>query len=314
MAPGEPRAAGARRAGPGGRAPPPAAGCSLRLLQQSAELGDLVRGQRCDELRQRDRMVTGRRQQLAHPLRGLLFPALAWAVGERAARPAPLDEPFLPQPGEDGHHRRVGEWSFRVETALYVARGQRLGAVPQHVHNEALELARGQLGPGHPTSSVMNGPRPPQRRRAAALAATTTACRPPPRPARRRIAAALLVVLAVPRRVRREGPVPRTGILAVRRGGPMRGYEMSKDDYLKRLRRVEDQVRGLQRMIDEDTYCIDVLTQVSAVTSALQSVAVGLLDEHVRHCVSDAARGDDAERAEAMVTEATKAIERLVKS
>ncbi|HKH06835.1 MAG TPA: metal-sensitive transcriptional regulator [Acidimicrobiales bacterium] len=94
----------------------------------------------------------------------------------------------------------------------------------------------------------------------------------------------------------------------------MRGYEMSKDDYLKRLRRVEGQVRGLQRMIDEDTYCIDVLTQVSAVTSALQSVAVGLLDEHVRHCVSDAARGDDAERAEAMVTEATKAIERLVKS
>jgi DNA-binding FrmR family transcriptional regulator len=94
----------------------------------------------------------------------------------------------------------------------------------------------------------------------------------------------------------------------------MRGYEMSKDDYLKRLRRVEGQVRGLQRMIDEDTYCIDVLTQVSAVTSALQSVAVGLLDEHVRHCVSDAARGDDAERAEEMVTEATKAIERLVKS
>jgi len=94
----------------------------------------------------------------------------------------------------------------------------------------------------------------------------------------------------------------------------MRGYEMSKDDYLKRLRRVEGQVRGLQRMIDEDTYCIDVLTQVSAVKSALQSVAVGLLDEHVRHCVSDAARGDDAERAEAMVTEATKAIERLVKS
>ena len=93
----------------------------------------------------------------------------------------------------------------------------------------------------------------------------------------------------------------------------MRGYEMNKDDYLRRLRRVEGQVRGLQRMIDEDTYCIDVLTQVSAVTSALQSVAVGLLDEHMRHCVSDAARGDDG-RADQMVTEATRAIERLVKS
>ena len=94
----------------------------------------------------------------------------------------------------------------------------------------------------------------------------------------------------------------------------MRGYTMDKDDYLKRLRRIEGQVRGLQRMVDEDTYCIDVLTQVSAVTSALQSVAVGLLDQHVRHCVSDAARGEDATRAEEMVTEATRAIERLVKS
>ena len=94
----------------------------------------------------------------------------------------------------------------------------------------------------------------------------------------------------------------------------MRGYTMNKDDYLKRLRRIEGQVRGLQRMVDDDTYCIDVLTQVSAVTKALQSVAVGLLDEHVRHCVSDAARGDDQARADEMVTEATRAIERLVKS
>lgn len=92
----------------------------------------------------------------------------------------------------------------------------------------------------------------------------------------------------------------------------MRGYAMDKDDYLKRLRRIEGQVRGLQRMVDEDTYCIDVLTQVSAVTKALQSVAVGLLDQHVRHCVSDAARGDDPARADEMVTEATRAIERLV--
>lgn len=89
---------------------------------------------------------------------------------------------------------------------------------------------------------------------------------------------------------------------------------MNKDDYHKRLRRIEGQVRGLQRMIDEDTYCIDVLTQVSAVTKALQSVAVGLLDEHMRHCVADAARGDDAEKADDMVSEATRAIERLVRS
>ena len=94
----------------------------------------------------------------------------------------------------------------------------------------------------------------------------------------------------------------------------MRGYTLEKDDYLKRLRRIEGQVRGLQRMIEEDTYCIDVLTQVSAVTKALESVAVGLLDEHVRHCVRDAAVGDDAARADEMIDEAMKAIERLVKA
>lgn len=93
----------------------------------------------------------------------------------------------------------------------------------------------------------------------------------------------------------------------------MRGYTMNKDDYLKRLRRVEGQVRGLQRLIDEDTYCIDILTQISAVTKALQSVAVGLLDEHVRHCVRDAA-GESSERADAMIEEATRAIERLVRA
>jgi DNA-binding FrmR family transcriptional regulator len=90
----------------------------------------------------------------------------------------------------------------------------------------------------------------------------------------------------------------------------MRGYTMSKDEYLKRLRRIEGQVRGLQRMVDEDTYCIDILTQVSAVTKALQGVAVGLLDEHVRHCVRNASDGD----ADGMITEATQAIERLVRS
>ena len=94
----------------------------------------------------------------------------------------------------------------------------------------------------------------------------------------------------------------------------MRGYTMNKDDYTKRLRRIEGQVRGIQRMIDEDEYCIDVLTQVSAATKALQSVAVGLLDEHIRHCVADATRGDDPDRASEMVTEATRAIERLVRA
>jgi DNA-binding FrmR family transcriptional regulator len=88
------------------------------------------------------------------------------------------------------------------------------------------------------------------------------------------------------------------------------GYTLDKDDYAKRLARIEGQVRGIRRMIDEDTYCIDILTQVSAVTKALQSVAVGLLDQHVRHCVANA----DGDALEDMVTEATRAIERLVKS
>jgi CsoR family transcriptional regulator, copper-sensing transcriptional repressor len=92
----------------------------------------------------------------------------------------------------------------------------------------------------------------------------------------------------------------------------MRGYEINKDEYLKRLARIEGQVRGLQRMITEDKYCIDVLTQVNAASAALKGVAVGLLDEHIRHCVREAA-GDDA-TAEEMVTEATRAIERLVRS
>ena len=93
----------------------------------------------------------------------------------------------------------------------------------------------------------------------------------------------------------------------------MRGYTMNKEDYGKRLRRIEGQIRGVERMIEEDTYCIDVLTQISAATKALQSVAVGLLDEHMRHCVSDAARGDDPDHASDMITEATRAIERLIK-
>ena len=94
----------------------------------------------------------------------------------------------------------------------------------------------------------------------------------------------------------------------------VRGYTMDKDDYAKRLRRIEGQVRGIGRMIDEDTYCIDVLTQVSAATRALQAVAVGLLDEHVRHCVKDAMADGDEDTLDTMITEATKAIERLVRT
>lgn len=94
----------------------------------------------------------------------------------------------------------------------------------------------------------------------------------------------------------------------------MRGYGIKKDDYLRRLARIEGQIRGLQRMIGEDKYCIDVLTQVNAASAALKGVAVGLLDEHVRHCVREAAQAGDQRAADEMVTEATKAIERLVRS
>lgn len=91
------------------------------------------------------------------------------------------------------------------------------------------------------------------------------------------------------------------------------GYTAHKQDYLKRLRRIEGQVRGLQRMVDEDSYCIDILTQVSAATKALQSVALGLLEEHLGHWVTQAvAEGGDA--AAEQVREASDAIARLVRS
>lgn len=93
----------------------------------------------------------------------------------------------------------------------------------------------------------------------------------------------------------------------------MRGYTMNRADYINRLRRIEGQVRGLQRMIDSDEYCIDVLNQVSSVTAALQAVAVGLVDEHLRHCVMQAAAARGAER-DAKLTEAVHAVERLVRS
>ena len=93
----------------------------------------------------------------------------------------------------------------------------------------------------------------------------------------------------------------------------MAGYATDRDDVLRRLRRVEGQVRGLQRMVEEDTYCIDVLTQVSAATKALQSVALLLLQDHLGHCVAGAiAEGGDA--ATDKLEEATEAIARLVRS
>lgn len=93
----------------------------------------------------------------------------------------------------------------------------------------------------------------------------------------------------------------------------MIGYGTNKDDVLKRLRRIEGQVRGLQRMVEEETYCIDVLTQVAAATKALQAVALSLLGDHLAHCVADAAR-QGGEVADEKVAEASAAIARLVRS
>lgn len=98
------------------------------------------------------------------------------------------------------------------------------------------------------------------------------------------------------------------------------GYTDHKADYLRRLRRIEGQVRGIHRMVDEDEYCIDILTQVAAVKSALQTVAVGLVEDHLGHCVRDAIVGageggdEDQQRAEEKITEAGRAITRLLKA
>jgi DNA-binding FrmR family transcriptional regulator len=91
------------------------------------------------------------------------------------------------------------------------------------------------------------------------------------------------------------------------------GYISDKDKYLARLKRIEGQARGIARMVDEEQYCIDILTQVSAVTKALEGVALALLDDHLRHCVVDAARKGDAE-ADIKIKEASDAIARLVRS
>ena len=91
------------------------------------------------------------------------------------------------------------------------------------------------------------------------------------------------------------------------------GYIHRKDEYLKRLRRIEGQARGLQRMVEDEKYCIDILTQVSAMTKALQAVSLGLLEEHLSHCVVEAARAGGPQ-ADEKVREASEAIARLVRS
>jgi CsoR family transcriptional regulator, copper-sensing transcriptional repressor len=93
----------------------------------------------------------------------------------------------------------------------------------------------------------------------------------------------------------------------------MHGYTEDKDDYLKRLRRIEGQVRGIARMVENDDYCIDVLTQVSAATKALQAVALGLMDEHLKHCVREAV-AQGGQIADDKVAEASAAVARLVRS
>ncbi|MEU6264478.1 metal-sensitive transcriptional regulator [Saccharopolyspora shandongensis] len=93
----------------------------------------------------------------------------------------------------------------------------------------------------------------------------------------------------------------------------MHGYTGDKDNYLKRLARIEGQVRGLARMIEEDKYCIDILTQISAATKGLQAVSLRLLDEHLKHCVAEAL-SEGGTNADEKVREASEAIARLVKS
>jgi DNA-binding FrmR family transcriptional regulator len=93
----------------------------------------------------------------------------------------------------------------------------------------------------------------------------------------------------------------------------MVGYELSKDELLRSMRRIEGQVRGVAQMIEDDRYCVDVLTQIAATTKALQRVAVGMFDDHLRHCVVDAVAAGGAD-AESKLTEATAAVERLLRT
>ncbi|HEX3791525.1 MAG TPA: metal-sensitive transcriptional regulator [Pseudonocardiaceae bacterium] len=93
----------------------------------------------------------------------------------------------------------------------------------------------------------------------------------------------------------------------------MHGYSEDKAGYLRRLRRIEGQVRGLQRMVENDEYCIDILTQISAATKALQAVSLGLIEQHLGHCVSEAI-AEGGETAEQKLKEANEAIARLIRS
>lgn len=112
-------------------------------------------------------------------------------------------------------------------------------------------------------------------------------------------------------------PETAAGQPAAAKQHPQHGYSSNKDAYLLRLKRIEGQVRGIARMVDEDKYCIDILTQVAAVTKALHAVSLGLVEEHIGHCVIGAASEPDAKlRAEAIdfkVKEATDAIGRLLR-
>jgi len=127
-----------------------------------------------------------------------------------------------------------------------------------------------------------------------------------------------------------SGDIGSTPVVPLRSGAPRRivdtplgymedemhgqhGYVDNKDELLKRLRRAEGQVRGIQRMVEEDVYCIDVLTQVSAATKALETVALALLEDHLSHCVAEATR-EGGDVAEEKIREASAAIARLVRS
>lgn len=111
---------------------------------------------------------------------------------------------------------------------------------------------------------------------------------------------------------RKPAPERTPGSAPSRARRPVRGYASGKDDYLTRLRKIEGQVRGLQKMIEEDRWCPDVVTQVSSVTRALQEVAVGLLNDHLHACVMDAARKDPAD-AEEKLDEVAGAIRQVVR-
>jgi DNA-binding FrmR family transcriptional regulator len=91
---------------------------------------------------------------------------------------------------------------------------------------------------------------------------------------------------------------------------PTRGYTATKDQLHKRLRRIEGQVRGIQKMVDEDRYCIDVLTQISAVQAALDKVALGLLDEHARHCVIGAPEPEQGDKTDELLAAVARLMRR----